>query len=99
MANETDALKKDIEELRKALDALGKDVKGLGKELSGQAKSGAQAKVEELKDGARKVAEEVGAKGKQAAESMEETVKSHPLQSLAVAFGAGLLIAQLLRNR
>jgi ElaB/YqjD/DUF883 family membrane-anchored ribosome-binding protein len=99
MASEAETLKKDIDELRKALDSLGKDVGAISKSLAEDAKSRATKAAEHVRDGAKDFVNDVGAKGKQTAQAVETKVRENPLQSLAVAFGAGLIIAQLLRRR
>ena len=43
--------------------------------------------------------EQVQEKARQGVRATDETVRSHPYESIGVAFGAGLLIGLLLRNR
>ena len=99
MASESESLKKDIEELRAILDKLGKDVSSISHSLAEDLKTRASRTADDIRDGARTVAGEIGEKGKESVEVIEKTVRDRPFQSLLVAFGAGLLLAQFLRKR
>lgn len=99
MATESETLKKDIEELRSSIEKLSKDVSTMGDSMAKDLKARAGEAAGNIRDGAKAVASDIGAKGKQSAEAVEQTVREHPLQSLLVAFGAGLLISQLIRKR
>lgn len=87
MTTRSDTLHKDIDELRAAVEKLTGDVTEIGKSVAGDARSAAGQK-----------AREIGETGRKAAGAVEDTVRERPVQSLAVAFGAGLLLAGLLRR-
>lgn len=99
MPTENDALKKDIQELRESLDKLTKDVSAIGASLADEVKTRAGRTADSVREGARNAAGEIGAKGKQTVDTVENTVRERPLQSVMVAFGVGLLLAQLVRRR
>ncbi|MDA0661907.1 MAG: hypothetical protein O3B08_03610 [Proteobacteria bacterium] len=99
MASESETLKKDVEELRAAIETLTKDVSTISQSMTDGLKDKAARAADNVREGARNAANEIGAKGRQSAEAVEQTVRDKPLQSLVVAFGAGLLLAQLLRKR
>mgnify|MGYP003629014190 CR=1 FL=1 len=99
MASESDTLKKDVEELRSALEKLTKDVSSVSKSLAEEMKARAGRTADDVAESARNVAGEISAKGRETAEAVEDTVRNRPFQSVMVAFGAGLLLAQLLRKR
>tara|TARA_R110001606_G_scaffold149857_1_gene289878 strand:- start:268 stop:567 length:300 start_codon:yes stop_codon:yes gene_type:complete len=99
MATESETLKKDIEELRASMEKLTKDVSSISQSLTDGLKDKASRAANNARESARNVASEIGTKGKQSAEAVEQTVRDKPLQSLVVAFGAGLLLAQLMRKR
>ncbi|CAN0449939.1 unnamed protein product [Ectocarpus fasciculatus] len=99
MASETETLKKDIDELRGSIEKLSKDVSSMGQSMAQDLKAKAGNAAESIRDGAKATAQQIGEKGKQGAEAVENTVRERPFQSLLVAFGAGLLLAQLLRRR
>jgi ElaB/YqjD/DUF883 family membrane-anchored ribosome-binding protein len=98
MASDSETLKQDMAELRASLDRLSKDVASISQSLAQELKSRATGKADDLRDRARAVADDVSAKGKESAEALEKTVRERPLQSLLIAFGAGLLLAHLLRK-
>jgi len=98
MASESETLRKDMEELRASVEKLTKDMADLSQSWTNDMKSRAGHTAEALRDTARTVADEIGAKTKESAEVVEKTVRERPFQSLIAAFGAGLLLAQLLRR-
>ncbi len=99
MASEAETLKKDIEELRGSIEKLSKDVSSIGQSMAKDIKARAGETAENVRDGAKATVRQIGEKGKQGAEAVENTVRERPFQSLLVAFGAGLLISQLIRKR
>lgn len=99
MDSESESLKRDIEELRAAFDKLGKDVSSMGLAQAEDLKARASRTVNDIREGARAVAGEIGEKGKESLDAIEKSVRDRPIQYLLIAFGAGLLLAQLLRKR
>ncbi|MEX2615970.1 MAG: hypothetical protein WD767_07740, partial [Alphaproteobacteria bacterium] len=99
MASDSETLKKDIAELRASIETLTRDVTSMSQSMSDGLKERASRTADSVRNGARNAANEIGVKGRQSAEAVENTVRDKPLQSLVVAFGAGLLLAQLLRKR
>lgn len=98
MASDSETLKRDVEALRASLDKLSKDVASMSQSLANELKARAEHTADDLRDSAHTVTDQIGAKGKESAEALEKTVRERPFQSLLVAFGAGLLLAQLLRK-
>jgi ElaB/YqjD/DUF883 family membrane-anchored ribosome-binding protein len=99
MANDSEDLKKDIETLRATIEKLAKDVSSINNSLAEDLKTRAGRAADDVRDSARTVASEIGEKGRESAETIEKTVRDRPFQSLLVAFGTGLLLAQFLRKR
>ena len=81
------ALQDDIAQLREDLAQLRQDVASLAGDLLGAAKEGAA----DAFDAAKK-------RGAEVAETLEEQVQEHPLATVGIAFGAGLLLGALLRR-
>jgi ElaB/YqjD/DUF883 family membrane-anchored ribosome-binding protein len=77
----------DISQLREDLAQLRQDVSSLAGDILGAAKEGASAAV----DGAKK-------RGMEMADSLEEQVLEHPLASIGIAFGVGLLVGAVIRR-
>lgn len=99
MANDADTLRKDIEELRQSVDKLTKDVSSLSKSLADQWKADAAGAARQVRKSAAAVADDITARGRESTEAMERAVKDHPFQGLVLAFGLGLLLAQILGRR
>lgn len=95
---DSDDVRKDIEELRKDLASLGKDVRKLAREGAGDASRRATSTVEDLQNRAESALSSVAEQGRDAAKNVEGTVKSHPLESLLVAFGVGVLLGNIIRR-
>jgi ElaB/YqjD/DUF883 family membrane-anchored ribosome-binding protein len=88
MVSEADTLRKDVDELKAALNNVAKDVSKLGKTYAAEQAS-------KVREGAY----ELGEKGQQSAEALGNVVREHPLQSLLVSFGVGVIVSQLIRKR
>lgn len=97
-ATETDTLKKDMADLRATLERLSRDVAGISDTITRDLKERATSKMESLKAGSEKLARDIGQKGRNSVAAVETSVQEHPIQSLLMAFGAGVVIAQLLRR-
>ncbi len=99
MATETETLKKDIDALRSSIDKLTKDMSTMSESFAQDMKARAANKVGDLREEVSHIAGRIGAKGKQSSEAVEESVREKPLQSILLALGAGLMLAQLMRGR
>lgn len=95
---DSDEVKKDIEELRKDLATLGKDVRKLAKESADDASRRAASTVDGLQARAEEAWSSVAEQGRDAAKEVEGTIKKHPLESLLVAFGVGVLLGNIIRK-
>jgi ElaB/YqjD/DUF883 family membrane-anchored ribosome-binding protein len=80
-------LQDDVTQLREDLAQLRQDISSLAGDLVGAAKDGASGAY----DAAKK-------RGLEIADSLEEQVHEHPLATVGIAFGAGLLLGVLLRR-
>jgi ElaB/YqjD/DUF883 family membrane-anchored ribosome-binding protein len=109
MKSDVEALKAEIARLREDLAATAKTAASLGKhgfdaarERAGTALESAKERVHDTAEAARQRAAEAAhyarEKGREGVEKAETTIKDHPLQSVAIAFGAGLLLGALLRS-
>lgn len=98
MTSETIHAKADMAELRANLDKLTEDVAKISHSMASVIKSSAGRAANNVSDGVRTAVEEIKEKGKDSKDAIENTIQERPFQSLLVAFGAGLLIAQLFRK-
>jgi ElaB/YqjD/DUF883 family membrane-anchored ribosome-binding protein len=78
----------DVSQLRDDLSQLRQDVSSLAGELLGVAKESASGAYDTAKK-----------RGMEIADTLEEQVQEHPLATVGIAFGAGLLAGVLLRRR
>ncbi|HPO94266.1 MAG TPA: hypothetical protein PL072_12435 [Phycisphaerales bacterium] len=99
MKADVEALKAEIGRLREDLASTAKTAASLGKHGFEAARDRAGAAYETAKERVTHVAGVARDRSKQAVDRVETTIEDHPLASVAVAFGAGLLLGALLRGR
>ncbi len=96
---EVEALKADLAKIRDDLSRLKDVLKESGREELAAARERlereARKLMEELKRSSAKVTDE----GRRQIERIEREIESHPLQSLGLAFGIGLLLGVLFGRR
>jgi ElaB/YqjD/DUF883 family membrane-anchored ribosome-binding protein len=80
-------LQDDMNQLREDLSALRSDVASMASDVFGVAREGFNGATETMK-----------AKGTEVAEKLEEQVQEHPLMTIGIAFGVGLLVGALVRR-
>ena len=95
---DVDVLKKDIEDLKASVSALIGDLKKSADARGASAAESARAKLDSLGQSASDMARAAADRGRHTAEAAD-TVRDRPLQSVLIAFGAGLLLAKLLDRR
>jgi ElaB/YqjD/DUF883 family membrane-anchored ribosome-binding protein len=96
MSTQTDPIKQDIAELRAALEKIAKDVASVSESMAADLKDSVGRRAKDVKDGAQAVARDAIETGRQSGEAVAESVRQHPVSSLLIALGAGLVIGQLL---
>eukprot|EP01022_Parablepharisma_sp_SALTPOND_P024915 TRINITY_DN5610_c0_g3_i1.p3 TRINITY_DN5610_c0_g3~~TRINITY_DN5610_c0_g3_i1.p3 ORF type:complete len:230 (+),score=106.48 TRINITY_DN5610_c0_g3_i1:1715-2404(+) len=102
MTQAKSALQKDKDRLAKDFKKIISDAEGLLGSLSGEMDEKAEEAKERLEHSLAEAKEkfhELDQKLVEAAHKAEEQVKEHPLASLGVAFGAGMLLTLLLSRR
>jgi len=93
--DELQTLKDDVAKLRTDVSELVGLLKDLGADKVDEARGTVE---EELRARREQLRESVGrakARGKKAADDIEEQITEHPLSSLLAAFGLGFIIAKL----
>lgn len=91
-------LRAEFERLREELASIRTLLtSGAAEHLSG-AKAAAESRLAALQTEVEKLTEDVKGRSAEALQTMNRTVQERPLTSIAVAFGVGLLAAQLLRR-
>ena len=98
MASESETLKKDMADLRTSLDKLTKDVAAINKAVLDDAKKSNGEFREEVREKAHELVQQARDKGRQSAEAVGTTVSDNPFRSVLIAFGAGVLLSQLIRR-
>jgi ElaB/YqjD/DUF883 family membrane-anchored ribosome-binding protein len=99
MTTDTKQEKDDMAELRASVDRLTKDVAALSHSLADILKERVGQAADDIREGVKTAAGEIGEKSKASKEAVEQTIRERPYQCLLAAFGAGLLIAQLFHKR
>lgn len=96
---DVDSIKDDIATLRSDLSATLKDVVAMGRAEAGDARErleeSIKARLSQLEDAADRVRE----RAKDMVGAVSDHVEEKPLQSITIAFGAGLLLGILLHRR
>jgi ElaB/YqjD/DUF883 family membrane-anchored ribosome-binding protein len=93
-------------DIREQVRERGAQVQEIAGEMSAQVRDWAQEKGNQIKEGAQEAMQQVGASASQLAEmgrttmhqlegSLEDRIRSKPLQSVLIAAGAGMLLALL----
>jgi ElaB/YqjD/DUF883 family membrane-anchored ribosome-binding protein len=80
-------LQDDLNQLREDLSNLRQDVTSMAGDVFGVAREGFSGATENLR-----------AKGGEVAEKLEEQIQEHPLATVGIAFGIGLLVGALIRR-
>lgn len=89
---------KEIDDVRADLDALRKDIGKLSDSLSSNLAGSAAQVAENARARAGEAVSAASDKARSGAEFVGQKVEERPVTSMAVAFGAGLLIGKLLKR-
>lgn len=93
------ALRDTVDRLRSDLDDLRHQLVAAGGEQASAARTAVARRVEELRNELEEVAGGLERRGRETAASLGAQVREHPVASLAIAFGAGMVAARLLERR
>lgn len=77
----------DLDHIREDIDSLRHNVVALSKTMRHEMADKASSRIGEWEQ-----------KGREALETVEEDVRQKPMQSVLIAFGAGLLLSALMRG-
>lgn len=109
MKSDVETLKAEVAKLREDLASTARTAATLGKhgleaakERAGSAYEAGRERLAETADAARQRANDAARyareKGREGVERAESTIQDHPFSSVAIAFGAGLLLGAILRS-
>jgi ElaB/YqjD/DUF883 family membrane-anchored ribosome-binding protein len=93
---EVEVLKEDIAKLREDIASLASAVLGAASDTLGDAKAKVNGKSQEVEDKFTGKLNDGIDRGKQFLDDLDTQVTRHPVGSVLVAFGVGLLIAKIL---
>ena len=96
---EVDALKADLARIREDLARLKDVLKESGREEIAAARERLEREARKLMEELRRSSAKVTDEGRRQVERIEREIESHPLQSLGLAFGLGLLLGVLFGRR
>lgn len=91
-------LKGEFAKLREELASIREMLASTGSDMLAGSRAAAQRRLSALQDEVEKLASDVKDQGGEMLERLDRKVQERPLTSLAVAFGVGLLAAQLFRR-
>lgn len=90
-----DTIREDLAALKKTIETLANDFNRAGDSALDQAGERLGETIRKL----RAQLSDVTDRGRRSAESVTSTVSERPVQSLMIAFAAGMIIAQVLKRR
>jgi ElaB/YqjD/DUF883 family membrane-anchored ribosome-binding protein len=99
LRNDVDALREDLTKLRRDLGELIGSVKEVTKQGAGVARDRARAELEQRLDQLGDAYQSARKRGIETAEGIQQVIEERPLTSLALAFGAGLVLGKLLSGK
>jgi ElaB/YqjD/DUF883 family membrane-anchored ribosome-binding protein len=80
-------VQQDVNQLREDIAQLRHDVTGIANDAFGMAREGMKGAVSDARR-----------RGMEMAESLEDQIQEHPLATVGIAFGVGLLVGALIRR-
>lgn len=98
LRHDVDAIKDDLSTLKMDVVAAMRDLIEAGKSEAGDKKAQIEDAIRERLDRLNDAAQGVAARGRRVAQSAQHYVEEKPFQSIAVAFGVGLLLGAVLRR-
>ena len=98
LASDFESLKNDFARLSADVARLTKSLVEEGKERGAAARDKIGAQAQKTLGQVSEGVEKVKAAGKTGADKLEGQIKDHPLASVGIAFGVGVIIGQLLRR-
>ena len=99
IATESSNIKEDMRSIKESGQNIARDLKRDGTEVAKAASNDAHSKLQDVKGEVQHKLEDLKATASERLEGIEKEVKSHPLQSMAIAFAAGALVSLVLGRR
>jgi len=93
------SLRLDLNKLRADLAEVAQALVDAGKTEAGEARARLEALAQQRLDEVRRALDAARHRGQDVADVLKKQVEEKPLTSLAIAFGAGVLLAALMRRR
>lgn len=99
MRDDMESLKQDLAQLKETLRLLAADAAGVAKSRASQLKDRAGEAYGEVKERVHNAASYAKEHGREAVDMFENQVEEHPLASVGIAFGVGVLLGALVARR
>lgn len=99
MRDDVDTIKSDLNNLKNDLRTIASDSAVAGRRVAAQAKDRLGEVAGQVGDKARSYYGAAKGKGMEATEALEERIEEHPLASVGIAFGVGVLLGALVSRR
>lgn len=97
--NEIEGIRDDVTFLKNNIAALSKRIEAEGHVTASQLTEKAKENLHQLQDKAKENLAYFQDYSRDRLKNVEAEIKSHPAQSVAIAFGAGLALSYLLRRK
>ena len=94
-----DAIREDLAALKKTIENLADEFGRAGDSALDQATERVGESVRRLRRQLNEAVQEVTDRGRRSAETVTSSVTERPVQTLMIAFAAGMVIAQLFKRR
>jgi len=98
LRRDVDAIQADIASLKTDLATTLQDLVDAGRTQGSEARERLEAAVRARIDRLNDAAQRLGERGERVAANARKTIEDRPFESVAVAFGVGLLIGAILRR-
>ncbi|WP_167853522.1 DUF883 family protein [Roseovarius aestuariivivens] len=93
-----DDVEKQFQVIREDITTLSKLLREIGEAKAGEAREAALAEANELLERSRSALDDGRLKAKAATETIEDHIRTKPLQSAMIALGVGFLVGVLTRR-
>ena len=93
---EMDTLKADISQLRTDMGELMERFREMGQERVDDTRSKARSEVERLREQLNQAYEKARQEGREYYDTAQQRLEEHPMTSVGLAFGLGILIGKIL---
>ncbi len=97
--HDMEQLKADLAQMREDMNTLVQTMMEAGKQKAGSVRDKAQAGIDHKLEQLQEAYDSASRSGEQAARRAVDSIEGHPLTSLAVAFGLGMILGKVMSDK